>query len=335
MKFSIIIGNPPYQEMTGGTGGLGCASAKSIYQYFLDKSTRLSDIISMIVNNNWMYKSNVKINDIPLSIKLANFGITRIINYPVIEELFTGTRVTPCIVLLEKGKGDNPIYSNICNGNEMCKFKTIMNFRNIAVVTNKIELNILNKIDTTYYNMSKMTYGNTAFNISTDYIPYGINKEHKALIYVSNEAIESDIDRSEFTDNNSILNLYKVVCGRIINKNHIDDGIKNNVIVNIHVIEPGWVSSASFSVIGVSDSKDIAINIKKYYHTKFCRAMLAIGVPFSALCGKQRTANIPLQDFTYKSDIDWSKSIADIDTQLYNKYNLTKEEIDYIENTVN
>ena len=43
---------------------------------------------------------------------------------------------------------------------------------------------------------------------------------------------------------------------------------------------------------------------------------------------------VPLQDFTEKSDIDWSKSVAEIDKQLYKKYNLTQEEIYFIEKTV-
>ena len=44
--------------------------------------------------------------------------------------------------------------------------------------------------------------------------------------------------------------------------------------------------------------------------------------------------NIPLQDFTEKSDIDWNKSIPEIDRQLYNKYNLTEEEIGFIEKMI-
>ena len=43
---------------------------------------------------------------------------------------------------------------------------------------------------------------------------------------------------------------------------------------------------------------------------------------------------VPLQDFTRNSDIDWNASIADIDKQLYKKYNLSKEEIAFIESKV-
>ena len=43
---------------------------------------------------------------------------------------------------------------------------------------------------------------------------------------------------------------------------------------------------------------------------------------------------VPLQDFTGNSDIDWSDSIEGIDRQLYKKYGLTKEEIDFIESMI-
>ena len=43
---------------------------------------------------------------------------------------------------------------------------------------------------------------------------------------------------------------------------------------------------------------------------------------------------VPLQDFTKKSDIDWNQSIEDLDSQLYKKYNLTSEEIEFIESMI-
>lgn len=43
---------------------------------------------------------------------------------------------------------------------------------------------------------------------------------------------------------------------------------------------------------------------------------------------------VPLQDFTPSSDIDWSKSVAEIDRQLYAKYGLSDEEINFIESHV-
>ena len=44
--------------------------------------------------------------------------------------------------------------------------------------------------------------------------------------------------------------------------------------------------------------------------------------------------NVPLQDFTSNSDINWSKPIPEIDKQLYKKYNLSEEEISFIDSKV-
>ena len=43
---------------------------------------------------------------------------------------------------------------------------------------------------------------------------------------------------------------------------------------------------------------------------------------------------VPLQDFTNNSDIDWEQNIDKIDTELYAKYNLTEEEIAFIESMI-
>jgi hypothetical protein len=45
-------------------------------------------------------------------------------------------------------------------------------------------------------------------------------------------------------------------------------------------------------------------------------------------------AFVPLQDFTSKSDIDWSKTVAEIDGQLYKKYKLTNDEIAFVEGMI-
>lgn len=44
--------------------------------------------------------------------------------------------------------------------------------------------------------------------------------------------------------------------------------------------------------------------------------------------------NVPLQDFTANSDIDWRKSIPKRDKQLYKKHGLSTEEISFIESKV-
>ena len=45
-------------------------------------------------------------------------------------------------------------------------------------------------------------------------------------------------------------------------------------------------------------------------------------------------AYVPLQDFTSSSDIDWSKNIAEIDEQLFDKYGLDEQERNFIRTKV-
>ena len=85
----------------------------------------------------------------------------------------------------------------------------------------------------------------------------------------------------------------------------------------------------SSSLLG-SDSKDDCDNFIKYTQTRFF-AYLVLQEP-----NKRSSIGyvIPNQDFTTNSDIDWSKSIPEIDQQLYKKYGLSQEEIDFIETRV-
>ena len=74
-------------------------------------------------------------------------------------------------------------------------------------------------------------------------------------------------------------------------------------------------------------------NLSIYLKTKFARYLH--GVAKISQHGTAKTYRfVPLQDFTEHSDIDWSKSIAEIDQQLYRKYNLSDDEIAFIEKMI-
>ena len=75
------------------------------------------------------------------------------------------------------------------------------------------------------------------------------------------------------------------------------------------------------------------INCQTWVKTKFFHFLIGLKKN-TQNTSKSTYSLIPLQDFTSNSDIDWSKSIPEIDKQLYKKYGLTKEEIDFIESTI-
>ncbi len=89
----------------------------------------------------------------------------------------------------------------------------------------------------------------------------------------------------------------------------------------------------TFLSIGSFDEAPHAEACLKYIRTRFARLLLGT-LKVTQDNPKDTWSNVPMQDFTADSDIDWSKSIEEIDAQLYAKYNLSDEEIAFIESMI-
>ena len=96
---------------------------------------------------------------------------------------------------------------------------------------------------------------------------------------------------------------------------------------------PGTVCNESYLMIGPINSEEFAENIIKYLQTKFVRALVQQRKT-SQTAYKKVYKFVPVQNFTNQSDINWTLPLAEIDQQLYQKYSLTSEEIQYIETTI-
>lgn len=96
---------------------------------------------------------------------------------------------------------------------------------------------------------------------------------------------------------------------------------------------PLMSSTPTFISIGNFNNQDEAEHLLKYIKTKLVRTLLGI-LKKTQHNPVSTWAYVPLQDFTDKSDIDWSKSVHEIDLQLYKKYNLDADEINFIETHV-
>ncbi|MGN8697740.1 hypothetical protein ACTNE4_11935 [Bacillota bacterium HCP3S3_F3_2] len=99
------------------------------------------------------------------------------------------------------------------------------------------------------------------------------------------------------------------------------------------VVGPGTGHTETFFSEGAFDSKAEAENLYLYLKGKFARALLSVTKKTQNITPRN-FIYIPLQDFTPSSDIDWSKSVHDIDLQLYRKYGLDENEINFIETHV-
>lgn len=121
---------------------------------------------------------------------------------------------------------------------------------------------------------------------------------------------------------------YSIVLPKANNTGRFGEVLSQPVIT-----KPGVGSTETFLSVGFFDTEEEDQNCLKYLSTKFARTMLGILKTTQDLT-PDKFKYVPLQDFTPSSDIDWSAPIKAIDQQLYKKYGLTEEEIDFIETNV-
>lgn len=150
----------------------------------------------------------------------------------------------------------------------------------------------------------------------------------KILGLVSNKREYRYIDPKYIDTNHKNLKKFKVVVPASNGSGAIGEVLSTPLIG-----APLIGFTQSFISFGSFDTDDEASALLSYIKTKFARTMLGT-LKITQHNHKGTWVNVPLQDFTSSSDIDWSQSVAGIDVQLYKKYGLSDEEIEFIETHV-
>ncbi|MBQ1175359.1 MAG: DEAD/DEAH box helicase, partial [Treponema sp.] len=128
-------------------------------------------------------------------------------------------------------------------------------------------------------------------------------------------------------------NSYKIFIPKANGSGALGEVLSTPLIGQPLIGQPLIGHTQSFISIGKFKTVNEAEACLKYVKSKFARTMLGI-LKITQDNKKKVWKYVPLQDFTSKSDIDWTKSVHEIDLQLYEKYGLSKEEKDFIETHV-
>ena len=126
---------------------------------------------------------------------------------------------------------------------------------------------------------------------------------------------------------------YKVILPKSNGSGAIGEVLSTPLIGEPLIGEPLIGYTQSFMSFGSFDEVSTAENVLKYIKTKFLRVMLGT-LKITQDNNSDTWKNVPMQTFTPTSDIDWSKSISEIDQQLYKKYGLDEKEITFVEEKV-
>ena len=114
--------------------------------------------------------------------------------------------------------------------------------------------------------------------------------------------------------------------------NNQKDGL-SNVITKATILAAKEVITETYIILGCFDRQNEAENYSKYVKTKFARFLVFLTLT-SMHITQVNYQFVPDQDFSSNSDIDWSKTVDEIDEQLYKKYGIDNDEISYINNLI-
>lgn len=318
MKFDVIIGNPPYQMSDGGNG----ASAKPIYHLFVEQAKKLNPrYMTMIMPARW-YAGGKGLDDFRNSILKENH-ISGLIDIPNSADCFPGVNVAGgvCYFLWEKDYHGDCNVKNVVKGAVVSEMRRSLNEYSYFV-RNNTALSIIRKTHIEKNTLDTRVFSRNCFCIPTTVV--GEDRPYKNHISVLTSKGVIYVNKDDISDAKDILGKYKVVITYAMSGGNKPTSDGNyQVISSLKVLNPNEACSETYLVIDTFDEKEKAENLVTYLSTKFCRFLLLQALT-SIHITKDKFCFVPVQDC--------SKSWTD--AELYAKYNLTEEEIAFIESMI-
>ena len=316
MKFDVIVGNPPYQLDTGGSG----RQARPIYHQFVTQAKKLTPrYLSMIIPSRW-FAGGMGLNDFRLEM-LEDDRTRAIVDHVDARDCFPSVDIAGgvCYFLWDREYHGKCKVTNIIRGVESCsersldEFKTFVRFGQAVSVVRKVK-----------------AFGEPCL---TDLVsatrPFGLQTSDRPdksndLRLVSSGGT-GGVSLARVTSGHSMINKWKVMTSKT-SHDHAGqpdkDGMRR-VLSRVELLPPNAVCTESYIVLGAFLKKAHAENLLLYAKTIFVRFLISL-LSFSQDITRERFVFVPIQDFAEP----WT------DEKLYKKYGLTKDEIAFIESMV-
>ena len=331
MKFNAVVGNPPYQIMDGGGTG---SSATPIYNKFVDLAKLLNpNNVSMIIPAKW-YTGGKGLDEFRANM-LNDKQLIKLFDYEDSRDCFPTVDIAGgvCYFLWNKGSDNKCVVTSILGSfrNESTRY---LNEHDTFIRNQKV-LDIINKVKSQTF---------TGFLSQTVYVskPFGIRSFQRGFPAKPGRNISlfgSDgityMEEKDVPQNKEIVDKWKVIMSKASAEHagQTDANGRKRIVSRLEVLPPYTICTESYLLLDIFDNEEEAQNLKKYIRTCFTRFLLA-SILITQNIVRDKFKFVPIQNYKNNSDIDWSQSIPDIDRQLYTKYNLSDDEIAFIEKMI-
>ncbi|MFC4387836.1 Eco57I restriction-modification methylase domain-containing protein [Gracilibacillus marinus] len=339
LKFDVIIGNPPYQDETIGDNK---TYAPPIYHKFLEESYKLADKVEMIHPSRFLF--NAGSTPKAWNKKMLSDEHLKVVDYiDDSSKVFPNTDIKGGIAITYRDKEKkfgaigtfvvhkelNDILTKVKSGN-FNAFSELVHAPESYKFTEAIHEdhdNVKGLLSKGHeYAVMTNIFGKLPF-IFLDSKPNDTEEYYRFFGRENNERVYKWV-KTKYIESHPNLLKYKVFLAKSNGSGSFGESLTEPVIAS-----PFEGHTQTFISIGNFDTQYEAKAVAKYIKTKFLRALLGT-LKVTQDNKKASWSNIPNQDFTNGSEIDWSKSIPEIDKQLYQKYNLSENEINFIEEKV-
>ena len=321
MKFDVIISNPPYHLDTEGAG----RQSKPIYNLFVEKAMKLNPrYLTMIIPSRW-FAGGMGLDNFREKMK-TDTRIRKIVDYTNAKDCFPSNSVSGgvCYFLWERDSSGECEFTNIMNGKSTTETRSLNEFSVLVRYNHAID--ILHKIEAKKEKkLTDITSGLMPFGLSTSYRGQKTKDElHPYTLHASNGV--TYVSENEFSKGKELIGKYKVLVSKTSAEHAGEpgkDGKFRIIPSSMKVIGPNDLCTHSYFVVGAFSNEDEAENALSYMKTKFVRFLMLLSMSGFGL-SKQVINFVPLQTFDHK----WT------DSELNRKYNLTEEEIAFIDSMI-
>ena len=333
MKFDAVVGNPPYQEETDAT------RKPPIYNYFYDMAFELAPIATLVTPARFLFDAGQTSKE--WNRKMLSDEHFKVIRYfENSKDVFDTVDIKGGVAITYHDSNTNfgaiDIFTAYSELNEiiskvkhMCEptMDTIISARGTYRTTNIFNADYPDAIE----RLGKGT-GNMLVSNFFEKVPEAIANETnepclRILCRVGGKRSICNILK-KYIQPNKFIDKYNVASPEANSNGRFGERLTVG-----ELLSPEEGATDTFISLGAFDTKFEALALQKYMKTKFFRALLGVK-KVTQHCPPMVWEMIPCQEFSENSDIDWSKSIHEIDLLLYKKYGLSDEEIAFIESKV-